>query len=151
MTKPDYVYVTYIKTTPEKLWQALLDPEMTKLFWGHHRNVSDWQPGSRWEHRDYADESLVDIVGKVLESLPPNRLVLSWADPVKASDPAAHSRLTFELQPFEDSVRLTVTHEQLDDEMHAAVSMGWPAVLSSLKTLMETGQPIVSTTRRWGG
>jgi uncharacterized protein YndB with AHSA1/START domain len=153
MARPEFVYVSYIATTPEKLWDALIDSEMTKLYWGRHRSVSDWMVGSRWVHQDYDDASLVDIVGKVVEITPPRRLVLSWAWPADEDNPAKHSRVTFDIQPFGDSVRLTVTHDQLeaDSEMLRGVSQGWPAILSSLKTLLETGQPLAATTRRWQG
>lgn len=151
MTRPSFVYVIYISTTPEKLWSALMDPEMTRQFWGHHRNVSDWMAGSRWEHQDYADPAIVDIVGKVIESDPPRRLVLTWADPTEAADETKHSRVTFTIEPFMDSVRLTVSHEDLepDSEMLHGITQGWPAVLSSLKSLLETGEPLSATTRRW--
>lgn len=107
MSKPQFVYVTYISTTAEKLWNALQDGEMTKRYWGHRRNASDWQPGSSWQHRDYDDASLVDIVGKVVESKPPQRLVLTWALPADAANEARHSRVTFEIKPLADAVRLT--------------------------------------------
>lgn len=153
MDKPKFVYVTYISTTPEKLWNALMDGEMTKQYWGRHRNVSDWKVGSTWKHEDYDDAGIVDIVGKVVESVPPRRLVLTWAFPADAAKEAKHSRVTFEIEPFLDAVRLTVTHDEIepDSEMFRGITQGWPAVLSSLKTLLETGQPMPMTTRRWGG
>jgi uncharacterized protein YndB with AHSA1/START domain len=153
MDKPKFVYVTYIATTPDKLWNALLDGEMTKLYWGRHRNVSDWKVGSTWQHQDYDDPSSIDVVGKVVDSVPPRRLVLTWADPADEAEEAKHSRVTFEIEPFFDAVRLTVIHEELepDSEMLHDITEGWPAVLSSLKTLLETGQPMAMTTRRWGG
>lgn len=151
MTKPQFVYVIYISSTPEKVWDALLDGEMTKQFWGRSRNVSDWKVGSAWQHQNYDDPSIVDIVGKVVESTPPRRLVLTWAAPADAEDEAKHSRVTFDIEPAFGSVRLTVTHEELDDEMLRGISQGWPAILSSLKSLLETGKPLEATTRRWGG
>lgn len=150
MTKPKFVYVIYISSTPEKVWDALLDGEMTKQFWGRSRNVSDWKVGSAWQHQNYDDPTIVDIVGKVVESTPPRRLVLTWASPADADD-AKHSRVTFDIEPAFGSVRLTVTHEELDDEMLRGISQGWPAILSSLKSLLETGKPLEATTRRWGG
>jgi len=147
MTKPDFVYVTYIATTPEKLWNALIDGEMTKLYWGRSRNVSDWQVGSAWQHRNYDDAALVDVVGTVVESTPPRRLVLTWAKP--ADNPARQSRVTFDIQTFQDCVRLTVTHDDLEPEALRNIAMGWPAILSSLKSLLETGQPLTATTRRY--
>jgi uncharacterized protein YndB with AHSA1/START domain len=152
MEKPKFVYVTYIATTPEKLWNALIDPKMTSQYWGRRRNASDWKPGSKWEHQDYDDASVVDITGKVVESTPPRRLVYTWADPEDAANEAKHSRVTFEIEPFLDLVRLTVTHEELEPEsdMLRGISFGWPVVLSSLKTLLETGKPFESMTRRDG-
>jgi uncharacterized protein YndB with AHSA1/START domain len=153
MEKPKFVYVTYIATTPDKLWNALLDGEITKQYWGRHRNVSDWKVGSAWEHQDYDDAGTVDIVGKVLESIPPRRLVLTWAFPADAKNTAKHSRVTFEIEPLPDKVRLTVTHDELDpdSEMLRRITQGWPVVLSSLKTLLETGKTFASTSQRWKG
>ncbi len=146
MDKAKFVYVTYISTTPEKLWDALTNPEMTRQYWGNHRNASDWQPGSPWRHEDYSDSQLVDIVGKVLESDPPHRLVLSWASPKFADDPAKVSRVALEIAPAQDAVRLTVTHDELepDSPMLNGISFGWPAVLSSLKSFLETGKPFTA-------
>ena len=152
MDKPKVVYVTYINNTPEKVWNALLDGEMTKLYWGHSRNVSDWKVGSPWRHEDYADPSLVDVAGKVVESSPPRRLVLTWGKPADGGNPAKHSRVTFEIEPFFDAVKLTVIHDEFEPGFDITpVSQGWPGILSSLKTLMETGRPMSMTTRRWAG
>ena len=76
MSKPDFVYVTFIQTTPEKVWNALFDKELTKLYWGVHKNVSDWKPQSKWEMRDY-DTEQVKVSGQVVEIDPPKRLVLT--------------------------------------------------------------------------
>jgi uncharacterized protein YndB with AHSA1/START domain len=153
MSKPKFVYVLYILTTPEKLWNALRDGEMTKKYWFYHRNASDWKAGSPWRHQDYDDANVVDIVGKVVESIPPRRLVLTWAFPADAETPAKHSRVTFEIEPALDAARLTVTHDELepDSPMLRGITQGWPMILSSLKTLLETGQPIPATARRWSG
>lgn len=145
-----FVYVTYIQATPEKVWAALFDPEMTRRYWGVHRNVSDWKVGSDWKHVDADDESKVGIVGKVLEAEAPRRLVLTWAPPAAAGDPAKTSRVTIEIEPQLGAVKLTVLHEELDDAMYKGVSAGWPAILSSLKTLLETGEAMPMTMRRWG-
>lgn len=147
MDKPTYVYVTYIASTAERVWAALQDPEMTKQFWYRSRTVSDWTAGSKWELQDYDDPSAVGVVGQVVESHPPSRLVLTWTYP-KAADPSQRSQVTFEIEPVADSVRLTVTHEDVD--LRSGVTQGWPAILSSLKTLLETGKALPMTTRRWG-
>jgi uncharacterized protein YndB with AHSA1/START domain len=147
-TKASFVYVTYILATPEKVYDALLDSEMTKQFWGWHKNVSDWKAGSEWRHVDYDDDSKVALVGTVVEVERPRLLVLTWQQP-GATTPA--SRVTFEIAQFEDSVKLTVSHTELDLEspMYRGISQGWPAILSSLKTLLETGKPLPSTAKRW--
>jgi uncharacterized protein YndB with AHSA1/START domain len=151
MDRPSFVYVIYIATTPEKLWNALIDGEMTKQYWGLTRNVSDWKAGSPWQHQDYDDPNIVKITGTVIESAPPRRLVLTWAWPSDAVDEAKHSRVTFDIEPFmENTVRLTVTHSELepDSKMLHGITQGWPGVLSGVKTLLETGKPMM-TPRRW--
>lgn len=147
MTKPSFVYVTYIATTPEKVWQAFVDTDVMEKYWMGSQcsrvNVSDWKPGSRWEHQHADDPKAVDIVGKVVESNPPRRLVFTWARPQEADDESKHSRVAIDIEPqAEGLVRLTVTHEDLerDPQMLAGISGGWPKVLSNLKTLLETGR-----------
>lgn len=151
MKKPDYVYVTYIATTPEKVWRALVDTDLMREWWVDPRagcarvNVSDWKPGSRWEHRRVDEAGTVDIVGKVVENTPPRRLVFTWARPGDAQDDSKHSRVAFDIEPYGDGlVRLTVSHHDLerDPEMLAGISGGWPKVLSNLKTLLETGRAL---------
>jgi uncharacterized protein YndB with AHSA1/START domain/DNA-binding transcriptional ArsR family regulator len=137
--RPSFVYTVYIESTPDKVWQALTDPELTAAYWGH-ANVSDWQPGSRWEHRRTDGSGTADVVGTVLESSPPTRLVTLWCDPVDES-PERTSRVTFDIRPYGDIVRLTVTHDDLADEAERRMAAGgWSAVLSNLKTLLETGR-----------
>lgn len=142
MDKPQFVYVTYIATTPDKLWNALMDSKMTRQYW-HHDNVSDWKPDSRWEHQRNGEKK-IDVVGKVLEIQPPRRLVLSWAFPADENRPDRHSRVTFEIEPHRDVVKLTVVHDQLDGQgdMEKGIVRGWPMVLSSLKTLLERGEAL---------
>jgi uncharacterized protein YndB with AHSA1/START domain len=143
MNKPQFVYVIYISTTPEKLWNALIDPKMTAKYW-QHENVSDWQPDSKWEHRAFDKDRTLRLVGKVVESSPPRRLVLTWAFPADEAREEKHSRVTFEIEPIDDVVRLTVTHDWLEpgSEMLEGIMKGWPKVLSSLKSLLEVGQPL---------
>jgi uncharacterized protein YndB with AHSA1/START domain len=114
-----------------------------------HRNASpDWRPGSRWEHQDYDDPSRVDIVGEVVENDPPHRLVVTWRTP---SGEGEESRVTYLVEPHEGIVKLTVTHDGLvaGSEMDRGIRGGWPVVLSSLKTLLETGHALPFTMRRW--
>lgn len=140
MSKPAFVYVTYIASSPKKVWSALLDREMTKQYWDHF-NVSDWKVGSRWEHQR-CDSGKVDLVGTVIECSPPHRLVLTWALPHEIEEGAKVSRVTFEIEPYEiNMVRLTVLHQELEagSKMEQGIKQGWPMVLSGLKTLLETG------------
>ncbi len=155
MTKPDFVYVTYIATTPDKVWRALVDTDVTRQYWADPMvgcarvNVSDWKPGSRWEHRRADETQTADIVGKVVESTPPHRLVITWARPADAEDASKHSRVSFDIEPYVDGlIRLTVTHADLerDPQMLEGVSTGWPKVLSNLKTLLETGRALPKST-----
>lgn len=140
--KPTFVYVTYIASTPEKVWDALTDADLTAAYWGHS-NVSDWKPGSRWAHVRTDGSGVADVVGTVAESERPTRLVTTWAAPEDEGDAAKHSRVTFDIRPHGDIVRLTVTHEDLADEGERAdVASGWSAVLSNLKSLLETGSPL---------
>ena len=137
MQKPKLVYTTLIRTTPKKLWAAITKPEFTRQYWANMTNVSDWKRGSKWEHHN--PEGEVWVTGKVLESNPPKRLVLSWADPDNLKD---KSRVTFEIEAMEDMVCLNVTHDKLTagSKMLKGVSWGWPRVLSSMKSFLETGK-----------
>jgi uncharacterized protein YndB with AHSA1/START domain len=143
MDEAQFVYVAYISTSPEKLWNALIDPNVTAKYW-QHENVSDWKPGSTWEHRSADKERTLRLVGKVIEVSSPRRLVLTWAFPADAASEEKHSRVTFEIEPIGDVVRLTVTHSRLGpgSEMLEGITEGWPKVLSSLKSLMEVGRPL---------
>ena len=143
MDQTQFEYVTYISTSPEKLWNALIDLKMTKKYW-QHENASDWKPGSRWEHRRFDKERTLDMVGKIIESARPRRLVLTWAFPADETREKKHSRVTIEIEPFHEVVRLTLKHDRLEpgSEMLQVITEGWPKVLSSLKSLMEVGRPL---------
>jgi uncharacterized protein YndB with AHSA1/START domain len=136
-----FIYVTYILSTPEKVFEAITRPDIARRYWGHE-NVSDWQPGSKWQHVRANDERTVELVGEVVEASPPARLVITWANASEAAEADAYSRVTFEIEPYEDMVRLTVSHDDLvvGSGMANGVSKGWPIVLSSLKSLLETGR-----------
>jgi len=137
--KNEHVYTTYIKTTPEKLWQAITNPEFTKQYWGH-TNESDWKKGSEWKHVGSTSKE-THILGKVVESAPPKRLVITWASPNNLAD---ESRVTFEIEALEDVARLVVTHSGLTAEsaMEKGITKGWPMVLSSMKSFLETGKSL---------
>lgn len=139
MNRPELVYTTYIRTTPQKLWDAITNPEFTRQYWGGNQNVSDWKPGSKWVHVSGDKERTIRMTGKVVESVPPKRLVLTWADPANEADV---SRVTFQIEQFDDEVRLDVIHGdfQPGSDMVNKVSGGWPRVLASLKSFLETGK-----------
>jgi len=146
MDKERFVYVTYIAATPSQVWKALIDGELTRQYW-KHTNESDWKPGSKWKHVA-ADGSTVKLVGTVIEVVPNRRLVLSWGDVADADQPARHSRVAIDIEPVTDAVRLTVTHDELaaGSKMARDIAQGWPRVVSSLKSFLETGRPLVT----WG-
>ena len=141
-----FVYVTYIRTTPEKLWAALTQPEFTKQYWFGVTMKSDWKAGSSWDMK-YDDGRVMDA-GSILESDPPRRLVIKWRNEWKPEFKAeGYSRCTMELEPTGDSVKLSVIHE-MDVENSAfinqGVSTGWPKILSNLKSLLETGSVLMT-------
>jgi uncharacterized protein YndB with AHSA1/START domain len=140
MTK---VYEIYIKTTPERLWEAITDPETRSRYHFGTRITSDWTPGSRVEMRHPAGGLLSE--GENLEVDPPRRLVQTmvalWGDDVKSE---GASRVTWEIEPVGDSCRLTVTHDQLRDGANAQLYGGWPMILSGLKTWLETGEQLTT-------
>jgi uncharacterized protein YndB with AHSA1/START domain len=138
-----FVYTTYISTTPEEIWAAITKPEIARQYWAHE-NVSDWKPGSNWEHVRSDASRRVVLAGSVIESVQPKKLVITWADAPDFADKAKHTRVTFELEPIGDMVRLTVTHDELkeDSEMLRKITNGWPRVLSSMKSFLETGKPL---------
>jgi uncharacterized protein YndB with AHSA1/START domain len=141
--KTSFVYVTFIRSTPEKVFEAITKPEIARRYWGHE-NVSDWRVGSDWQHVCLDAQRTVKVVGKVVEIAPPTRLVISWASPAQAADPEQYSRVTFDIAQYEGMVKLTVAHDELEagSGMDTGIRRGWPIVLSSLKSLLETGQGI---------
>jgi uncharacterized protein YndB with AHSA1/START domain len=149
MAKSRFVYVTYIRTTPEKLWRALTEPEFTKLYWAETWQDCAWTKGASWTLM--IPDGRVGDAGEVLEIDKPRRLVLSWRNEFKPELRAeGFSRATFELEPQGDMVKLTLTHEIDVDgsKFIEAVSSGWPMILASLKSLLETGESLEAT-RNW--
>ena len=143
MSDSQFVYVTYIRTTPEKLWHALVDPEITKQYWSGTWQESQWKKGAAW--RIMMPGGPVAASGEVVEIEPYKRLVLTWRkETVPEMREEGYSRLTYELEPTGQSVKLTVIH-QMDkpgSKLIQGVSHGWPHVLASLKSLLETGHPL---------
>jgi uncharacterized protein YndB with AHSA1/START domain len=138
--KPSFVYAMYIASTPEKVWQALTDPAMTEKYWFGFRvdargKVGDVMtaisPDGKEIHRD-----------PIIESDPPRRLSYAWKPRYKNVPNEQPSRVTFELTPFKGQTRLTVIHDDFEDgsKIFGMISKGWPAVLSSMKSFLETGQ-----------
>jgi DNA-binding transcriptional ArsR family regulator/uncharacterized protein YndB with AHSA1/START domain len=131
--RPAYVYVTYIAATPEAVWDVLTSAEHTAGFWGHS-NLSDWKPGSRWEHVRTDGSGIADAAGIVVEADRPRKLAMTFGEGAPAP------LVTFTIEPHHDIVKLTIVHEHLpSDEDLEAVSLGWPSVAANLKTLLETG------------
>jgi uncharacterized protein YndB with AHSA1/START domain len=141
-----FVYVTYIRTTAAKVWEALTKPEFQRQYWFGMHQESDWNKGSAWAMK-FSDGRVADA-GEILESDPPNRLVIKWRnefrDELKAE---GFSRCVYELAEEDGIVRLTITHtiERDNAKIIDAVSGGWPRILSSLKTLLEGGAPLPRT------
>lgn len=143
MKKPQLVYTTYIRSTPKKVWDAITQPKFTRQYWGGLANISDWKKGSTWDMATGGETPEVYTTGTVLECTPPRRLVLSWVDPENRRDV---SRVTYEIKTVKDSVCLTVTHDQFKarSTMPDRVNGGWPRVLSSLKSFLETGKGLAA-------
>jgi uncharacterized protein YndB with AHSA1/START domain len=144
MNRAKHVFVSYIAVPPEKVWDALVDAETTKHYWGH-RNESDWKPGSPWQMRRLDETNTVNIEGKVIEASQPKRLVISWANPGESEIPGKASRVAFDLDPYiGGNTKFVVTHDDLEPGSSAerGVISGWPLILSSLKSFVETGKTL---------
>ncbi len=144
MSKPSFVYVTYIATTPEKLWQALTDPATTEKYWFGFRIDARGKVGDHMvAHAPSGKEVHND---PILVSDPPKKLVYEWNPQLEDQKGERPSRVTFDLEPLKEQVKLTVTHEEFDvgSRVFPKISMGWPAVLSSLKSWLETGKALQS-------
>ena len=144
-----FVYVIYIRTTAEKLWRALTEPEFTRQYWSQCWQDSTWKTGAAWKIMK-PDGEVADS-GEIVEIEPHKRLVISWRNEFMPELTAeGYSRMTYRLEPQGDMVKLTVTHAMPDVEKSKlidAVSNGWPVILSSLKSMLETGEPLEATTR----
>jgi uncharacterized protein YndB with AHSA1/START domain len=150
MSKPKFVYVTYIRTTPEQLWSALTSPEFTRKYWFGVHHETDWKAGSPWQ-MVFPDGRITDS-GEIVEIDRPKRLVLKWRNEFKPElKSEGYSQCTIELElelePIGEAVKLTITHEidRPDSKLIEAVSGGWPRILSNLKSLLETGEVALKT------
>lgn len=149
MAESRFVYVTFIRTTPEKLWQALLDPEFTRRFWLETWQESEWKPGAPW--RMLSPDGRVQFTGEVLECVPGKRLVRTWdCETIPEGRGEGYSRVTFELEQVGDAVKLTFIQENDTPNSNTVrmASEGWPLILASVKSLLETGAPLEAT-RYW--
>jgi uncharacterized protein YndB with AHSA1/START domain len=137
--KPKFVYVTYIAAPPERVWEALTKPDISEKYWFGYRVAADGKPGDHMTATSPAGK--LSHRDPILESDPPRRLVYGWKALDKLPDERA-SRVTFDLAPFKGQTRLTVIHDDFVEgsKMFEMISKGWPAVLSSLKSFLETGR-----------
>ena len=145
MARSTFVYVTYIRTTPEKLWSALTDREFMKQYWFGNHCESQWTAGSSWK-MFYPDGRMTDA-GEIVEAVPPRRLVIRWQHQDKPELKAeGESRCTMELEPTAGAVKLSIAHtiERERSKLIEAVSAGWPTVVSNLKSLLETGSTVLN-------
>jgi uncharacterized protein YndB with AHSA1/START domain len=136
-----FVYVTFIRTTPAKLWAALTEPQFIRQYWFDMTIECGWQQGSPWKML-FADGKPSDL-GEILEIDPPRRMVIRWQNEFKPELKAeGPSRCTIELEPVDNAVKLSITHEieRPESKLITAVSGGWPLILSNLKSLLETGE-----------
>ena len=145
MNSPKFVYVTYIATSPEKLWNALTQGKFTEQYWFGFRVSAGGKAGSSFTARSPGGKDFDK--GVILESDPPRRLACTWRPQHDNDRHERPSRVTFDLAPFKGQVRLTVVHDDFDEGSKAfdGMSRGWPAVLSSLKSILETGRALESS------
>ncbi len=147
MNKPTFVYVTYIATTPKKLWEALTSGDFTQKYFFGRKVQSDWEEGSTVIYLRENDE--LDVQGKVLQCEPFRLLSFTWDVPGDETPRERVTRVTFELKPMDSTVKLTLKHEDLmptdfyeDENTFVGLNNGWPAILSNLKSLLETGHTL---------
>jgi uncharacterized protein YndB with AHSA1/START domain len=141
MSKPEFVYVTYIETTPEKLWEALTDSAFSKRYWFGTELRSDWKVGSPFAL--VIDGKITDT-GEILEADCPRRLSYTFKHELYEQFREPATKVVFTIEPYGDLVKLTVIHEDFIEgsKLVGAISTGWPAILSSLKSMLETGKPL---------
>jgi uncharacterized protein YndB with AHSA1/START domain len=144
MARSSFVYVTFIRTTPEQLWAALTTPDFIKKYWFGMNLETDWKVGSPWK-LIFPDGRVADT-GEILEFDRPRRILLKWQNEFRPELKAeGYAQCAMELEPKDGTVKLTISHtiERVDSKFIEAVSGGWPRILSNLKSLLETGQAIL--------
>ena len=144
-TESSFVYVTFIRSTPEKLWSVLTDPDQMKEYWFGMQFKTEWKTGAEWQ-MIFPDGAVADT-GEILELERPKRIRLKWRNEFRPELKAEGFALcTLEIEPVGAAVRLTITHtiERAESKFIQAVSGGWPKVLSNLKSLLETGHVVLT-------
>jgi uncharacterized protein YndB with AHSA1/START domain len=144
MNKSEFVYVVYIRTTPERLWSALTSPDFMKQYWFGLHIQTDWNSGSAWQ-LVFSDRRVADA-GELVEVDPPRRILFKWRNDFRAELKAeGYGRCTIELEPMADSVRLSIAHlmDRAQSQFIEVLSGVWPRILSNLKSLLETGEIIL--------
>jgi uncharacterized protein YndB with AHSA1/START domain len=147
MNKSEFVYVIYIRTSPEQLWSALTSPDFMKQYWFGMHFQTDWKTGSSW--RLLFPDGRVADTGEIVEIDQPRRLVLKWRNDFRPElKSEGYARCTIDLEPTPGAVKLTITHvmDRTESKFIEAVSGGWPRIVSNLKSLLETGEIVVNTT-----
>jgi uncharacterized protein YndB with AHSA1/START domain len=144
MPRSTFVYVSYIRTTPEKLWSALTDADFMRQYWFGVHGESEWTAGSSW--KNISPQGQILDAGEILEADPPRRLVIRWQNQFKPELKAEGASVcTMEIEPSGAAVKLSITHtiERDSSKFIEAVSGGWPKVISNLKSLLETGSAVM--------
>jgi uncharacterized protein YndB with AHSA1/START domain len=147
MNKSEFVYVIYIRTSPEQLWSALTSPDFMKQYWFGMHFQTDWKTGSSW--RLLFPDGRVADTGEIVEIDQPRRLVFKWRNDFRPElKSEGYARCTIDLEPTPGAVKLTITHvmDRTESKFIEAVSGGWPRIVSNLKSLLETGEIVVNTT-----
>jgi uncharacterized protein YndB with AHSA1/START domain len=143
MSKPSFIYVIYIASTAERVFEALTDAKISQRYWTGNRVESDWKVGSAFALKLKREGQ--DITGQILEVDPPRRLAYTFQPQHGGLEDEKHSRVTFTLEQQKDQVKLTLSHDDFEpgSKVFESISQGWPLVLSSLKSLMETGHVVL--------
>jgi uncharacterized protein YndB with AHSA1/START domain len=137
-----FIYTINIKAPTKRLWDALTKPEITRKYWGHE-NISSWKEGAEWHHIADDQNRTIKLVGKIIKAIPNRLLVLTWADPAYINNT---STVKIEIEPIGTYTRLKIMHNNFKNcpKMFNMIQSGWLRVLSSMKSFLETGNPIIT-------